>query len=204
MSVPDLVLASASPRRRELLSQIGVRHVVRVADIDESVRAGETPADYVRRLAEAKARAVLARLPAGEAHLPVLGADTTVVIGNELLGKPAGAADAARMLALLSGREHRVLTAVALARRDALWDERCLVKLSDTAVRFRTLDAGTIARYVATGEPLDKAGGYGIQGAGGALVQTITGSYTGVVGLPLGETVDLLDAFAVPYWRDVP
>lgn len=188
----DLVLASASPRRRELLAQVGVRAEVRVADVDESVRPGEAPAAYVQRLALAKAQAVLPQ--AG--GLPVLGADTTVVVDDDILGKPVDAADAARLLRRLSGREHRVLTAVALctAGRHAL-------RLSDTRVRFRVLDEDLVARYVASGEPLDKAGGYGIQGLGAALVTHLTGSYTGVVGLPLAETVDLLAEFNVPYWR---
>lgn len=197
MPPADLVLASASPRRRELLEQVGVHYRVAVADIDETPLAGEDPAAYVARLALAKARAVLAQ--AG--GLPVLGADTTVVIDGEVLGKPRDAVDAAAMLARLSGREHRVLTAVALVQFDALWDERKAVRVSDTRVRFRRLTDAVIARYVASGEPMDKAGAYGIQGLGGALVARIEGSYTGVVGLPLGETIDLLDAFSVPYWR---
>lgn len=189
---PDLVLASASPRRSELLAQAGVRHVVQVAGVDESVRDGESPADYVERLARAKAVAVLPLAGA----LPVLGADTTVVVDDEILGKPVDAADAARMLARLSGREHRVLTAVAVCRGSEI-----LSRTSDTRVWFRVLDERLIARYVATGEPLDKAGAYGIQGLGGTLVTRIDGSYTGVVGLPLAETVALLEAFGVPCWH---
>lgn len=193
----DLILASASPRRRELLAQVGVRARVQVADVDETALPGETPADYVSRLALAKARAVRSRRrQAGDVELPVLGADTTVVIDGQLLAKPADAADAGAMLARLSGREHEVLTAVALVAGD-----REAVRLSRTRVRFRALGAAAIARYVASGEPMDKAGGYGIQGLGGALVDRIDGSYTGVVGLPLGETIDLLDEFSVPYWR---
>lgn len=190
----DLILASASPRRRELLDQIGVRYRVQVADVDETLQPGEAPAAYVTRLALAKARAVAA-LPVA-AGLPVLGADTTVVIDGEVLAKPVDAADAVRMLTRLAGREHQVLTAVALVA-----GARAETGLSVTTVRFRPLAAATIDRYVATGEPMDKAGGYGIQGLGGALVASLTGSYTGVVGLPIAETVDLLDAFAVPYWR---
>lgn len=195
---PDLVLASASPRRRELLAQVGVHRVrVQVADVDETPLPGEDPAAYVSRLALAKARAVAARRrQAGEPALPVLGADTTVVLAGELLGKPADAGEAGAMLARLSGREHEVLTAVALVAGD-----REAVRLCRTRVRFRPLAADAIARYVESGEPMDKAGGYGIQGLGGALVAHIEGSYTGVVGLPLGETIDLLDAFSVPYWR---
>ena len=190
----DLVLASASPRRRELLAQVGVRARVEVADIDESVRPDEQPAAYVRRLALGKARAVAAR--AG--GLPVLGADTSVVVDGVVLGKPADAPAAAAMLRQLSGRAHRVLTAVALYA-----DGREDWRLSDTQVWFRDLDDGLIGRYVASGEPLDKAGGYGIQGLGGALVTRLEGSYTGVVGLPLAETIDLLQAFHVPFWRDL-
>lgn len=190
----DLVLASASPRRRELLAQVGVRARVEVADIDESVRPDEDPAAYVRRLALGKARAVAAR--AG--GLPVLGADTSVVVDGVVLGKPADAPDAAAMLRQLSGRAHRVLTAVALYA-----DGREDWRLSDTQVWFRDLDDGLIGRYVASGEPLDKAGGYGIQGLGGALVTRLEGSYTGVVGLPLAETIDLLQAYNVPFWRDL-
>lgn len=190
----DLILASASPRRRELLDQIGVRYRVQVADVDETLQPGEAPAAYVTRLALAKARAVAA-LPAA-AGLPVLGADTTVVVDGDVLAKPVDAADAVRMLTRLAGREHQVLTAVALVA-----GTRADTRLSVTTVRFRPLAAATIDRYVATGEPMDKAGGYGIQGLGGALVASLTGSYTGVVGLPIAETVDLLDAFAVPYWR---
>lgn len=189
----DLVLASASPRRRELLTRVGVRHAVRVADVDESTRPGEAPAAYVERLARAKALAVMPQ--AG--GLPVLGADTTVVLDGDILGKPADAADAARLLRRLAGREHRVLTAVAVRA-----GERCLSRLSETRVWFRALDDATVARYVATGEPMDKAGGYGIQGFGAALVARIDGSYSGVVGLPLAETCELLDAFGVPVWRD--
>ena len=192
---PDLVLASASPRRRELLDQLGVLHAVQVADVDESVVAGEPPAAYVERLARAKAGAVAPR--AG--GTPVLGADTTVVIDGEILGKPADAADAPAMLRRLACREHRVLTSVAVCR-----DTRVLSSVSETRVWFRPLDEAHIARYVATGEPMDKAGAYGIQGFGAAFVARIDGSYSGVVGLPIAETCELLDAFAVPYWRTSP
>lgn len=189
---PELVLASASPRRRELLLQIGVRHCVRVADVDESVLPGEAPEAYVCRLACAKAQAVAAR----DDSLPVLGADTTVVIDGRILGKPADADDALAMLQSLSGREHRVLTAVALCRSG-----RIMEALSVTRVWFRARDDEMLARYVASGEPLDKAGAYGIQGLGAALVTRIDGSYSGVVGLPLAETVDLLHAAGVGTWR---
>lgn len=188
----DLVLASASPRRRELLAQIGVRHRVQAADVDETLRSGEAAADYVLRLARAKAGA----LPAG--GLPVLGADTSVVVDGRVLGKPVDDADARAMLRCLSGREHQVLSAVALCH-----GARIEARLSVTRVWFRTVSDALVDRYVASGEPRDKAGGYGIQGLGGALVTRIDGSYTGVVGLPLAETVDLLQAFNVPFWRDI-
>lgn len=188
----DLILASASPRRRELLAQIGVRHRVQAADVDETVRSGEAAEDYVLRLARAKAGA----LPAGD--VPVLGADTSVVVDGRVLGKPADDADARAMLRRLSGREHQVLSAVALCHGD-----RVEARLSVTRVWFRMADDALIERYVASGEPRDKAGAYGIQGLGGALVTRIDGSYTGVVGLPLAETVDLLQAFNVPFWRDI-
>jgi len=187
------VLASASPRRRELLAQIGVRHIVRVAGIDETHLPHESPAAYVERLAAAKSRAVYAIDP----RLPVLGADTTVVIGDRVLGKPHDVADAVTMLQLLSGREHRVLTAVALCVAGEV-----RVATSVTRVWFRERDDELLARYAATGEPLDKAGAYGIQGLGAALVTRIDGSYSGVVGLPLAETVDLLRAAGIGIWRD--
>lgn len=188
----DLVLASSSPRRAELLTQIGVRHRVRVIGVDESVRVGEPASEYVLRLAMAKAQAVLP-LAGG---LPVLGADTSVVLDGEVLGKPADPAMAAATLRRLAGREHRVLSAVAIAT-----GERVEARLSETRVWFRPLGDELIARYVASGEPYDKAGGYGIQGLGGALVTRIEGSYSGVVGLPLGETVDLLQAFGIAFWH---
>lgn len=187
---PDLVLASASPRRRELLAQIGVRYGVCVAAVDEAALPGEAPAAYVERLARAKAVAVVPQ--AG--GLPVLGADTTVVIDECILGKPADARDAANMLRRLAGRAHRVLTAVAVCHGD-----RLLSRVSVTQVWFAALDDARIDRYLATGESFDKAGGYAIQGFGAALVTRIDGSYSGVVGLPLVETCALLDAFGVPY-----
>lgn len=189
----DLLLASASPRRRELLAQIGVDFHVCPADVDETPLPGEPPEATVVRLARAKAAAA----PAG--GLPVLGADTVVVIDGTLLGKPVDAGDAAAMLRRLSGRTHEVMTAVAIAGGG-----RLASRLSRTQVTFRVLSAAEIARYVAGGEPADKAGAYAIQGQGAVFVAHIAGSYSGVVGLPLCETVDLLDAFAVPWWRDLP
>jgi len=190
-----IYLASASPRRAELLPLIGVRfEVLKLGEfgVDEAVHGREAPATYVQRLAKEKAmagvRAVAAR---GLAPQPVLGADTTVCIGREILGKPGDAkdreAEAARMLRLLSGRTHRVLTAVALAT-----PKKAKVVLSDSRVTFRTLSRADIAAYIATGEPFDKAGGYGIQGPAAAFVSHLSGSYTGVMGLPLFETAALL------------
>lgn len=190
-----IYLASASPRRAELLPLIGVAfEVLPLGDfaVDETVHGREAPARYVKRLALAKARAGARAMQAHRLQLrPVLGADTTVCIGREILGKPGDAAapalEAARMLRLLSGRTHRVLTAVALV---APGHER--VVLSDSRVRFRHLTRAEIAAYVATGEPLDKAGGYAIQGAAAAFVSHLSGSYSGVMGLPLFETAQLL------------
>ncbi len=182
-----LVLASASPRRRELLAILGVEFSVAPADIDESVLPGEDPVDYVRRMALGKARAGLAAAGAGAV---VLGADTAVVLDSHILGKPTGRDDALTMLAALAGREHRVLSAVALVAAG-----RAAEALSTTRVRFRAITAAEAAAYWATGEPADKAGGYGIQGRGSLFVEEIDGSYSGVVGLPLFETGGLLTQF---------
>ncbi len=187
---PALLLASASPRRRELLWQIGVAHRVAVADIDEQARAGEAAPECVRRLALAKA----VKLWQGE--LPVLGADTAVVLDGVMLGKPRDREDALAMLARLSGRTHRVLTAVALLDRRG-----SEVRLSDSEVRFRQLEPAECARYWDSGEPRDKAGGYAIQGLGAVFVSELRGSYSGVMGLPLLETASLLDAAGVPRWQ---
>ena len=192
MNVPRIILASASPRRRELLTQIGVHYEQRVVPVDERHRPGEAPSDYVSRLALAKARAV--RDATGAAlDVPVLGADTAVVLAGVPLGKPAGRAEALDMLRRLAGREHEVLSAVALvdARREAL-------RLSRTRVRFRSIDEAELAAYWASGEPRDKAGAYAIQGRGALFVARIEGSYSGVVGLPLFETAELLASFGIP------
>jgi len=187
-----LTLASRSPRRRELLEQLGIRLEVRPADADETPLAGEPADDYVRRVAREKARAV-----AGET---VLGADTAVVLDGAILGKPADGDDARRMLRALSGRPHQVVTGVC-ARRDG----REEVLAATTAVRFARLTEAQIAWYVATSEPLDKAGAYAVQGAGGAFVEELRGSVSNVVGLPLAEALALLDrlGFALP-WRARP
>jgi septum formation protein len=187
-----LILASGSPRRRELLAQIGVRFEVDVADIDEAPEASEVAQAYVERLALEKARVVAAR----HTDAVVLGADTSVIIDGEILGKPLDEADAATMLARLAGRTHQVLTAVALVD-----GERALVRSVITQVHFRSLSEKEIQCYVATGESSDKAGSYGIQGFGAILVDAIEGSYSNVVGLPLTETAAMLKEFNVPVWQ---
>lgn len=191
--VPLLCLASASPRRRELLAQLGVPHVLAVPDIDETVLAGECAADYVVRMARAKARIAH---PQGEG-LPVLAADTTVVIDERICGKPANAEDAVAMLLRLSGRSHEVLTAVGLATRGEVNH-----RLSRSEVRFRHLSLTEAIAYWNTGEPRDKAGGYAVQGHGAVFVEHLRGSYSGVMGLPLFETAELLAAAGVSYWLD--
>ena len=194
---PALLLASASPRRRELLWQLGVAHRVAVAELSEEAFDGESAADCVQRLALAKAnwvwRAAAVPGAATAALLPVLGADTTVVIDGEMLGKPADRSTALRMLARLSGRTHEVLTAVAL-----VGPQGSAQRLSRSAVSFRELAPAECAAYWESGEPRDKAGGYAIQGLGAAFVSELRGSYSGVVGLPLFETAALLDAAGVP------
>jgi len=188
--IPPLVLASGSPRRRTLLTMLGIPHTVAPTDLDEEPRTGEPPETYVLRLAEAKARAA----PTARPDDLVLGADTTVVIDDEMLAKPRDAVDAGRMLALLAGRTHRVASAVALLR-----GSRVELGLDVTHVTFRPLDREEIALYVATGEPLDKAGAYGIQGYGAALVERIEGDFFGVMGLPLRLVLDLLGRFGYRY-----
>lgn len=181
-----LVLASASPRRAELLRQIDVSFEVWPADIDETQRAGESAAAYVQRMAREKAARV-AQLVGPERA--VLAADTTVVVDGGILGKPDSEGDGLAMLAALSGRTHQVLTAVALAKGDDLQ-----TALSRSVVRMRALSPGCAAAYWATGEGRDKAGAYAIQGIAGQLVERLEGSYSGVVGLPLAETTALLRA----------
>lgn len=198
----DIYLASASPRRRELLLQVGVSFDLLLgrkpprepAAVDESVLPGEKPDDYVRRVTQHKAEVAWQRLMlrTSLSRRPVLAADTTVALGTDILGKPATPEEARDMLTRLSGTTHRVLTAVALV----LGDRRAM-RVSDTRVTFCRLDGARIQHYVDTGEPFDKAGGYGIQGPAGAFVMRIEGSYTGVVGLPLFETVELLREFGV-------
>jgi septum formation protein len=184
-----LVLASQSPRRRELLAGLGIPLEVRPADTDESVLTGEHPRAYVARVAREKARAV-----PGEV---VLAADTAVVLDELILGKPRDADDAARMLRALSGARHQVLTAVCV-RRNGPGPAREHEALVSTEVCFRPLSEHVVAWYVATGEPLDKAGAYALQGLGGALVEAVSGSVSGVVGLPLAEALALLSAAGFP------
>jgi nucleoside triphosphate pyrophosphatase len=189
-------LASGSPRRSELLRQIGVHFAVKPAAIDESRLPGEAPEAYVCRLAAAKAEAVWATL--GAEPRPVLAADTAVVLDGRILGKPVGPAAAAAMLEALSGRSHRVLTAVAL-RSHAGTD----VELAASEVRFRATTQAEREAYAETSEPFDKAGGYGIQGFAAVFVERLTGSYSGVVGLPLYETAALLGRSGVPVWAKI-
>lgn len=189
---PVLRLASASPRRRQLLDLIGVPHVVTPADIDETPRGGEPADDYVRRLAREKAEAVC------RVHqdLPVLAADTTVVVDGEILGKPESEAEAHAMLTKLSDREHRVYTGVAL------WHAGTIsVGMSTSRVRFAPLSAAEIHAYWQSGEPQGKAGAYAIQGLGAVFVRDLAGSYTGVMGLPLYETAELLRNAGIPVWH---
>lgn len=185
MSGVRLVLASASPRRRQLLSQLGVSYACDPADIDETPIAGEPPGEYVRRIARCKAATVAARYQAPEYR--VLAADTTVVIGDDVLGKPRDRAHGLAILARLSGRTHTVLTAVCLHGSAGIGCE-----LVETKVEFVQLSLQACEAYLATPEPWDKAGAYAIQGLGGAFVRSINGSYSNVVGLPLYETWQLL------------
>ena len=191
-------LASASPRRSELLRQIGVPFEVRPAAIIETQASGEGPDAFVLRLAAEKADAVWRRVPAEERR-PVLAADTAVVLDERVLGKPADEAEAEAMLSALSGRTHRVLTAVALRYGDT-----AETSLSSSEVRFRATTAEERAAYCRSGEPLDKAGGYGIQGRAAMFVEHLAGSYSGVVGLPLFETAALLARCGVALWGARP
>ncbi|MCM2307457.1 MAG: Maf family nucleotide pyrophosphatase [Sulfuritalea sp.] len=199
---PRIYLASRSPRRRELLTQIGVRFDLLLfrggpredEEVNEDWLPGEAPDQYVQRVARAKAvfgAALLARRPL-VVH-PVLAADTTLDLDGEIIGKPRDEDDAAEILARLSGRSHRVLTAVAMAKYERV--EHCL---SVSEVRFRALSAKEIGRYVRSGEPMDKAGAYGIQGRAAVFIEEIRGSHSGIVGLPLCETALLLREFGYP------
>jgi septum formation protein len=187
-----LVLGSGSPRRRDLLAQIGViADAIRPPEIDETPHKGELPRPYCARMAREKAEAV----PAAESDI-VLCADTTVALGRRILGKPADAGEAEAFLRLLSGRRHRVITAVTVKRDGQFW-ERVVV----TAVKMKRLSEAELSGYLASEDWRGKAGGYGIQGPAGALIPWIEGSFTGVVGLPLAETAGLLQAAGYPLWR---
>lgn len=192
MSKPLILLASASPRRSALLTQIGVEHQVRPVDIDERIQPGEAPAQYVRRLAIAKAEALWSRLMEQDRQ-PVLGSDTSVALGNEVLGKPADRADGLQMLQRLSARTHQVYTAVALRHAAG-----CEFRLSVSDVTFRALSRTEMEAYWRCGEPVDKAGGYAIQGQAALFIERMAGSYSGIVGLPLFETAELLHMIGYP------
>jgi septum formation protein len=185
-----VVLASSSPRRRQLLDLIGIAHEVRPANIDETMRPREAPRRHAERLAREKASAIAKRDP----DLITIGADTIVVVNRKVLGKPRDAEDAARMLTMLSGREHMVITAVAVSRGRKL---RSAVE--EVRVRFRRLRDDEIEAYIATGEPMDKAGAYGIQGYGATIVERIEGDYFAVMGLPIVRLIGLLRDVGVRY-----
>jgi len=192
MRQPVVCLASVSPRRRELLTQIGVPHKVVGAHIDETAHPGEMPRDYVMRMARQKALAVRDR---GEA-LPVLAADTTVVLDDVIYGKPRDRDEGVAMLQRLSDRTHEVMTAVAIADPHGV-----ALRLNVSSVRFRKLSPHECNAYWETGEAHDKAGGYAVQGAAAVFIESLSGSYSGVMGLPLFETAELLRAAGIAYWR---
>jgi septum formation protein len=192
-----LYLASGSPRRRELLTQIGVAFTAISADIDETPLAEESPSAYVERLARGKAEAGRRSVVSAE-QFCVLGADTAVVLDGKILGKPVDEADACAMLMMLSGKEHEVLTAIAV-----LEGERCESRVVRSRVRFRPISREEAGAYWASGEPRDKAGGYGIQGLGGVFVAGLNGSYSAVVGLPVCETCEVLGHFGIPCWQNL-
>lgn len=193
-SRPFVYLASQSPRRRELLQQIGVEFSIVTVDVDETPLPAESPEAFVQRLALDKARTARRLVPRDAV---VLGADTAVVLGDRILGKPVGREDALDMLASLSGKTHRVVTGVALVKAD-----QEAVRISDTQVTFRQLTDAERERYWESGEPQDKAGSYAVQGLAAQFVTRIDGSYSGVVGLPLYETGELLSEFGIKLLRD--
>lgn len=186
MNFPEIALASGSPRRHELLNQIGVNFAVISVDVDESLLEGESARDYVQRLAVAKAQAGWQSLTLGH-KLPVLGADTAVIVDDAILGKPRDEADARAMLEMLSGRCHHVMTAVALVHQ-----QQVLCKLNTSKVCFSELSLEQIDWYISTGEGTDKAGGYAVQGLAAMFIDHIEGSYSGIMGLPLRETCEIL------------
>jgi septum formation protein len=201
ISEKKIYLASRSPRRRELLAQIGIGFELlllrddpaRGKDVDESPLLGENPHDYVLRVSHAKAEVGLLRVQQRRLpHFPVLAADTAVVLNDRIMGKPASRDEAMEMLLALSGKRHEVLTAVAVANAG-----RIEQKLSASIVQFGTLNDHAVRRYAMTGEPLDKAGAYAIQGHAAAFIEKIEGSYSGVMGLPLYETAELLAGFGI-------
>ncbi len=190
LSTLKVILASQSPRRTDLLDLIGVAHEVKPANVDESYVGGEQPEAHAERLARAKAESIAV----GLSELLVIAADTIVVIDGKVLGKPTDAADAARMLKMLSGRRHVVMTAVAVAYRG-----QTVSNIERVSVTFRELGDDEIERYIATGEPMDKAGAYGIQGYGATIVRRIEGDYFAVMGLSLVRLVELLVQIGVRY-----
>ncbi|MGR6736749.1 Maf family protein [Pseudomonas chlororaphis] len=194
----SLYLASGSPRRRELLTQIGVPFTAISADIDETPFPDESPVAYVERLARDKAAAGYALIADDPSAACVLGADTAVALDGRILGKPLDQADAQSMLMALSDREHEVLTAIAV-----LDGQRCESRVVRSLVRFRAIGDDEAARYWASGEPRDKAGGYGIQGLAAIFVAGLNGSYSAVVGLPVCETAELLGHFGIPCWQNL-
>lgn len=187
--VPEIVLASQSPRRAELLGRLGLEFAIRPADVDETYIDHEMPADHAERLAREKATTIAAAAP----EALVIGSDTIVIIDNDVLGKPGDTREAVEMLLRLSGREHEVYTAVAVS-----YGGRTESAIERVSVRFRAIDRSDCEAYVATGEPMDKAGAYGIQGFGSALVESITGDYFAVMGLPVVRTLDLISRHG---WR---
>ncbi len=196
MGSASIVLASRSPRRSQLLDQIGVAHEVLVVDLDEAPAPGETPRNYVARLARDKA--VRARATYGlQPGRIVLAADTAVALGDEMFAKPSDEADCVRMLGELSGRTHEVMTAIAVHDGETL-----LERASVSRVTFRVIEPAECRRYWASGEPADKAGGYAIQGLGAVFVARLEGSYSGVMGLPLFETATLLARAGIPVWQE--
>jgi len=192
-----LYLASGSPRRRELLTQISVPFTVVSAAIDETPLPNETPVAYVERLARSKAAAGLAALEQ-TAGVCVLGADTAVIVDGKILGKPVDQADALAMLMALAGREHEVFTAIALTD-----GQRCECRYVSSRVAFREISVEEATTYWHSGEPVDKAGGYAIQGLGAVFVSGLNGSYSAVVGLPVCETAQLLGQFGIPCWQNL-
>lgn len=193
-TTPAIILASASQRRQQFLRDLGLPFTISVADIDETPLTGELPAPMTVRLAAAKAQAVAARLPESDAARLIIASDTTVALGDEILGKPLDGADAARMLRALCGRDHGVISAVSVLR---LPDMEQATRINRTTVTMRAYDDAEIDAYVASGDPMDKAGAYGIQSRDFAPVVALDGCYASVMGLPLADFCDLLAAFGV-------